>query len=667
MPPCTTLCRLRLHPASLEQQQVLLQARLLHTLLPLQQPPAAAPPPAAAAADTAEASAAAGDSSDTTTTTTTTHQHQTDDSYNLCTQASVQGLDQAVQLEVLRRVQGFVSGLAQARVEQQQQVLPQLQQQLQQLAEGMGTAGCQNEHDNRTNPSCQRIASSSSSSATAVKLQEVSTRCSHIDSNSTSTSTACANGGGGTRTACSLCSSSTSSASAADSATSASEEHTKQQQQQLHPTSHQQLTVPSLGELLGFGNLQHLLLMEQHHLQQQQQQGAADPQPQQQQHTSSITAQLDAMQPGDILLLTSPKWTGLEQYIQQQQQQQQQLQPDQLLAFWDACVDAELVRQQHSPWEDHSASTCSSSKGAAAAAEHLASQLHCQQPPGGWAAPPGSSSSGSSSNKGAVAVQLHCQQPPGGWGVPPGSSNALLAAAADAWEQQQLRLLLQQHAGMAHQKAAGYVQVCVELQDMLLKLEELSAAAAGRAPQLPRLKVIRKVFVTDDVTHLAGPSNAASSRNASSRSSGANSSSASSSSSDEPLACLSFDSIPAVAATCSADDFVDEGLVAQHYGPLAGNGLATLLVRIALSCLPGQQPTPAAAGYKASSSSSSNEVLHAVRDPAGGSSGLDVGLQEQLLSRFAVLRQLRGALKRTLVLGEQMQNASQQNTEQQQQ
>jgi hypothetical protein len=69
MPPCSTRCRLRLFPAVLEQQQVLLQARLLHMLLPLQQA-VWTPPPAAESAETSDAAAAAGD------TTKTTHQHQ---------------------------------------------------------------------------------------------------------------------------------------------------------------------------------------------------------------------------------------------------------------------------------------------------------------------------------------------------------------------------------------------------------------------------------------------------------------------------------------------------------------------------------------------------------------------------------------------------------------
>jgi hypothetical protein len=371
----------------------------------------------------------------------------------------------------------------------------------------------------------------------------------------------------------------------------------------LHPAPYQQLTVPSLAELLGFGNLQLLLLMEdqQQHLQ---------PQKQQPQHTSNIRAQLDALQSGDILLTTSPKWTGLEQCSQQRQQQQ----PTHMSVFRDACADAEAVQQQHDSWEDHRVSSCSSNRRSAAEQS---------------------------------AVQLHCQPPDGGWSVLPGSSNEQPAAA---W-QQQLRLLLQQHAEISEEDAAACVQVCVELQEVLLQLEALSAAAAGREPQLPAVKVLRKASdaaaVADDASHTAGHSSGPSS------SSSASSSNAS--------------SIAAVAVTCSAHSLAQQGLAAQHCGPLAYNGLATVLVRLALARLPGQQPEQAAAGCEASSSSSSSEVVHAVPEPACSSRGPAVSLQEQLLSRVEVLGQLLGALKQALAAGEQVEHASKHSTEQQRQ
>jgi hypothetical protein len=206
------------------------------------------------------------------------------------------------------------------------------------------------------------------------------------------------------------------------------------------------------------------------------------------------------------------------------------------------------VRQEHRRWwEDHSASTGSSSSGSSsgeAAAKHSAAHWHCQ-PPCGWRAPPGSSSSST-------------------------TPLAAASAATFAREQQQLRLLLQQqHAGMAHQKAAGYVQVCVELQELLLQLEVLSAAAAGRTPQLPRLRVIRKAAGTDAAVQDEYSRGAM------------NSSASSSSSSSKMPAGLRFHSIPAAAVTCSAQDMVHDGLLAQYHGPAGrqwpgNNGLATM-------------------------------------------------------------------------------------------
>jgi hypothetical protein len=248
-------------------------------------------------------------------------------------------------------------------------------------------------------------------------------------------------------------------ATAADAANDTSHEsctEQQQQQQEQAATPLQLLTVPSLGELLGFGNLQQLLLLEQ------QQHTAL-----QQADDTRISSQLGSMQPGDVLLLTSPTWIGLEQHMQQQQQL---LQPEQMVAFWNARADAEAVRQQHSLAEDHSAATFSSSSSSANRVGRVEPSVLL------------GSSSSSSGSAAAHSVQLSCQPPPGGWGAPPGSSITQLAAAAGAWEQQQLRQLLQQHAGMGAQKAAGYVQMCYELQGLLFKLEELSAAAAGKAP-----------------------------------------------------------------------------------------------------------------------------------------------------------------------------------------
>jgi hypothetical protein len=124
---------------------------------------------------------------------------------------------------------------------------------------------------------------------------------------------------------------------------------------------------------------------------------------------------------------------------------------------------------------------------------------------------------------------------------------------------------------MAHQKAAGYVQVCVELQELLLQLEVLSAAAAGRTPQLPRLRVIRKAAGTDAAVQDEYSRGA---RNSSA-------SSSSSSSSSKMPAGLRFHSIPAAAVTCSAQDMVHDGLLAQYHGPAGrqwpgNNGLATM-------------------------------------------------------------------------------------------
>jgi hypothetical protein len=144
---------------------VLLQASLLHMLLPLQQALLTAE---AAAADTSASTgrqtarlAATGDCAITNP--------QPHDVNNAHAHMSDQGLDLAVQMEVLRRVQGFVSGLADARLEQQQQVLPQLQQQLQQLAATVDVLAKKQEPGDSTN-TCEpggHITNATSSSSSS--------------------------------------------------------------------------------------------------------------------------------------------------------------------------------------------------------------------------------------------------------------------------------------------------------------------------------------------------------------------------------------------------------------------------------------------------------------------------------------------------------------------
>jgi hypothetical protein len=351
------------------------------------------------------------------------------------------------------------------------------------------------------------------------------------------------------------------------------------------------------------------------------------------------------------------------QYLQQQQQQQQQHQQQHLLEFWDACAHGEAVRQQYNPSKDHTKQTFSSSNGPSTA------QLLQQ----GY-------------------------QPPGEWGAIPVSSNEELAAAEGAWEQQQLQRLLQQHAGMAQQQASSYVQVCVQLQELLLQLEQASAAAAGRVLQLPPLTVLRKI--SDDPATVGGQhmdqqlagnkdscsEGGATSSSTSTLSAGSSSSSnerqtstntdcrcswSGGSSSSQLLPGFSIDYAPTAALALDVSETVLSSLTVRHYGPLAVHGLATLLVRLSLSQLPGQQQqqqvetdataaaAPAAAATAASVSAPADNGQSSSTASSSSSSTAAEVLQGRLTARLAVLKHLQYALKQTVKLSEQhLQHAS---------
>jgi hypothetical protein len=215
-------CRLQLHPTFLGRQQVLLQARLLHTLLPLQQAaaaPAAAAAPQASSATTSRHALHPNQSTGLLRKQFQRRKHKAPSQqqhFNQPANTST-SLDPGVLLDVLRRVQGFVSGLAEARVEQQQQVLPQLQR--------LATAG--------KHPAEGLVTQHPTTSASSSTANTDATTATHTTSSSSSSDVAAAS------------------------------------VLQLQP---QQLTVPGFAELLDFGNLQQLLLLlERHHLQHQQQ------------------------------------------------------------------------------------------------------------------------------------------------------------------------------------------------------------------------------------------------------------------------------------------------------------------------------------------------------------------------------------------------------------
>jgi hypothetical protein len=371
--------RLQLHPAFLDRQQALLQARLLHMLLPLQQ----APPPAAAAAAAPQQQQPSSASPSAHARNQPVnllrkkfqrHRHKPlapPQQVSNCAVTSP-GLDPAVLVEVLRRVQGFVSGLADARLEQQQQVLPQLQQQLQQLAAAVKqpAAGMDVQHHTTS------ASSSSSSSSDATTATQVS---------------------------------SSSSSSDADVSVML-----------LQP---QLLTVPSLGELLGFGNLQQLLLLEQQHLQQQLllQQGSTDVQQQQQQQLCELLAAVPA---GEELPWQHPQMCSacLQQLVP----------PERWMDCWKARADGAADDEQPAA---PSVPDADQMKGMPGNAPHTCSSA----------------------------------------AAPVGNINEWI------WEQQRLQQLLQL-LGYSAEEARHAVKVCVDLQLVLETLEEAGAAAAGRAP-----------------------------------------------------------------------------------------------------------------------------------------------------------------------------------------
>jgi hypothetical protein len=428
-------------------------------------------------------------------------------------------LSTSVQLEVLRRVQGFVSGLAEARIEQQQQVLPQLQQQLKALAQ-------------------------------AIQAEERQS----ASSNGAASSTALANGDG----------SSIETAADDDSKAAAEAAHEADSLSCIN----QCINPPSPAELLGFGNLQQLLLLERQQellwiveqfgdlgvdelqvmgqeLQDYEQiEAAVTQQLEQQQQAASeeqvllevtrrfwllqlqrvLQQELDAIGDDSILLLTAPGWVGLQCLVQQ---------PHQQLAFWAACADAEEVRQAWEADTDHSR-------------EQGIRILN--------------------SDKLLLAeLARRGGEPPGGWGSPLDWSAEQKEAVLGLWQEQKMEEMLQQRAGLTEQQAADLVQVCAQLNASLTELEVRSAAPWHCAHQ--PLAVLGKQESPLDPWLFAAHSN---------DSSGA-------------------EVFPGVKLSCyhmslNTEDPQCESALGWHWGPLCTFGLASLLVRAALSHLPGQQP-----------------------------------------------------------------------------
>jgi hypothetical protein len=517
-------CRLQLHPAFLARQQALLQARVLHMLLPLQQ----------AAADAGQAG------------TLEQQQQQQQQKGSEPSALEQHSCDMTLQLEVLRRVQGFVSGLTQARVEQQQQVLPQLQKQLKQVATAL-------EQDAR------QPASSNEAAADQALL-------SAGDSDSED-----------------------------DASVDSSEEdavaETDLASSQLCPNH------PSLAELVGFGNMQQLLLLERQRdvrrlTEQFQTLDLANVRPEEvlelnaflecllqanpqmseeqahplvwqhywgQQLQQGLLEQLVTFPAGRHLLLTSGFWTGLECLVQQPQKQ---------LAFWAACADAEEVRQQFEPAVDHSREY---SLGAGQHARFY-NLLQRELAHDGFT-------------------------PPGGWGASPSSSRAEQVKAANAWQQQQLPQLLQRHAGLSEAEAQDVTDTCVTLHKALRQLERRGVAVAVQ--QLwDALLVVRKPR-PQAVNHLQAAS--------------ADSSSSTAEVLDGFWVSYREQSLP-----CSMEQALQNRCMAVHSGPASVFGLASLLVRAALCQLPGQQPS--------------------ALQPAAAAAAPE--LQEQLLERQALLQEL---------------------------
>jgi hypothetical protein len=400
------------------RQQVVLQAKLLHMLLPLQQ----------AAADAAQPDAQ--------------QQQQQEDGTDV-QQDTLSNLDPGVLLEVLRRVQGFVSGLAQARVEQQQQVLPQLQQQLQRLATAV-------KEEKGDSTAAGRIGSSSSSSPPGVQHS--------------------------------------------DNVTTEAAEVVIDAPQPLR------LEPPTAAELLGLGNLLQLLLLERQRQHQwlieqlDQLNGTADHALQeelqllilkikqgdwemmtrgmqilsgreplefiqylQQRHThicqpTGLHEELladEVQRTGDNLhlLLTGPSWLGLERLVQQPQQQ---------LPFWAACADAEAVRQQISSKSNHTRANALDPKHHNVIVRYLAGKGLA--PPGGW---------GSAPQRGWSIFSIDDED---------------AEQAKDRWQKTQLQVLLYRHAGLTEQQAQQMADTCVALHTRLLELEVTAAALGGRVP-----------------------------------------------------------------------------------------------------------------------------------------------------------------------------------------
>jgi hypothetical protein len=192
-------CRLNLDPAFLHRQQALLQARLLHMLLPLQQ------------ALSSTAAAASGMSQQPQQQQQLEEDDDYDEGLSVQSEQKLAGIELRVLNAACSRVQGFVSALHQARLEQQRQALPQLQQQLARLA-----AACKKEQEQQ-----QQLFEDSSSRRTTSSC----CCCSQISGN-------------------------------------------------VMDAQHV-LQTPSAAELLGFGNLQQLLSLEQQQRIQQQDAGTA--------------------------------------------------------------------------------------------------------------------------------------------------------------------------------------------------------------------------------------------------------------------------------------------------------------------------------------------------------------------------------------------------------
>jgi hypothetical protein len=544
------LCRLGLSDVFAGRQQALLQAKLLHMLLPLQQ-----------------TSTPAGGQQQ--------QQQQEDECSTDIQHDENAALDPGVLYKVLCRVQGFVSGLAQARIEQQQQVLPQLQQQLQQLA----TAVNKDKGD-----SAAAIHSSSSSSSS---------------SSSPSSKPAAQHSGSDTAEAAEVV---------------------------LQTPPQLQLNPPTAAELLGYGNLQQLLLLERARQQQwlteqlDQLDSTAEPELQQEvqlyiyqkqaqdrvcveqqllhlpfrdqvrllqqlqqryERTSQLTALheetlVDALQGvGDdlYLLLTGPDWLGLERLVQQPQQQ---------LPFWAACADAEAVRQQIGRDEKHT------QQHALGAKQNIVTRY-------------------------LVSKGL---EPPGGWGSVPGRSfkpQQEVIKAQHRWQKTQLQVLLHKHAGLTEQQAQEMADTCVALRTRLLDLDCTAAAAGGRVP-LQVLATLQK----------AAPS-------------AANSSSSSSSSS-------SVEVLPGFRPSSLGLQLLNDRdrimqAMALYPGAAGQFGIASLLVRAALLQLPG---------------------LHPVSDqPATAAAAAAVPSKQELLERLAILKQLQQLLEgMTDTLMQQLQHLS---------